>query len=645
MIENNGISSYSVLIPARPTAVEVFAASELVRYISRVIGMKPEVVNDGQWDEGTKCISVGNTTLFLRYLNPPEDGRYDKFMIKRVRDNILLNGNNKRGVLYAVYNLLESCAGISFALADNEYVPESSAVPLPDNDVIEQAHLANREVVGHPSDTSENIKRIDYLVKNLGNSIQFTLSYWKENREAISAEIMKRGLDVTIGGHIYSEFLPEKEYFDKHPEWFPEINGVRTRGTEQICYSSKGVDILVEHIVLGFKECWTEGIRRFSLWYGDNALFCSCENCRQHTFYDHYMQLVSYIKKELEKAGIISVALDFVIYNSDNEHKSDLTLLSPNFTKRPDNINIFYSYWGRDYSQPLADSISPYDIHSYACLKEWCRLFKSADNYSRVGEYYADSNQLTAMAPVIPDRIKDDILTYKNVGIDGMHVCIHLWWSPHATYPMFWVMSFNLFAYLRFAWDHNLSTSNLFQPMLKKYFGDAAIEVDEILATIRKAVLPLTRYNLAGPVCSLAGTILWDVPYVRGGPRYSFDPDRDEFSKFRQEILIDLKNAYEIMDGTSSLFDAFLKKTHKDTVAVTNFKTYYDFCVGNLCSLLFQARAQEAIVKEDMEEARSLFLKISKLEESLYRRGIDDIRKWFEIYKYSLRVKALELKI
>jgi hypothetical protein len=248
------------------------------------------------------------------------------------------------------------------------------------------------------------------------------------------------------------------------------------------------------------------------------------------------------------------------------------------------------------------------------------------------------------MAPAIPDRIKDDILTYKNAGIDGMHVCVHLWWSPHATYPMFWVMSFNLFAYLRFAWNHNLSAPDLFKPMLRKYFGEAAGEADEILAAIREAVLPLTRYNLAGPVCSLAGTILWHVPYVRGGPRYTFDPGVDEFAEFRREVLVDLRRASAIMDRTGPSYDLFLKKAPKGAVAVNNFVAYYSFCMGNLKSKLLQARAQEAIANDDPREARSLLLEVLKLEEIIYRRGIEDIAKWFEIYRNSPRVKALGLE-
>lgn len=644
MIVQNGQSAYVVLLPAQPTATESFAVSELVRYVTNVTGVTLPVVNDGKWDEKGRCLSVGNTRLFSRPLNPLEEARHDRFLIKRVRENVLLNGNNRRGVLYAVYRFLEACAGLSFALAGDEHVPRAASIPFPGNDVMEQAHMAKREIVGHPSEVATNLERMDYLAKNLGNSIQFTLSHWRENREALLPETTKRGLEVTIGGHIYSDFLPEDAYFDEHPEWFPELNGERTRGTGQVCYSERGVEVLVHQLVRGLEESWADPIRRLSLWYGDNALLCACEKCRQRTFYDQYMMLVSRLKKELGDAGLPSIALDFCIYNCDNEHKSDLTLLSPAFTERPDNINLFYSYWGRDYTQPLSDSASPFDSHSFKCVREWCRLFKSAEGFPRVGEYYADSNQLTPMAPVIPDRIKDDVLTYKSVGMDGMHVCIHLWWSPYPDYPMFWVMSFNLHAYLRFAWNPNLSVGDLFRPMLGKYFGEAAKEAEEILGAVREAVLPLTRYNLAGPVCSLAGTILWHVRHVPGGPRYTFDPEVDEFASFRRELLVDLTRAVEIVDKTQSVYNVFLQKVSKETTSVQNFIAYYSFCRGNLRSKLLQARAQGAIVNDNVQEARSLLLEVFKLEGSLYGRGTDDIVQWFGIYKDSAPVKALGLE-
>ena len=393
----------------------------------------------------------------------------------------------------------------------------------------------------------------------------------------------------------------------------------------------------------GLRECWTEEVRRFSLWFGDNALFCECVGCRQLSFYDHYMGMVSAIGREWEQAGMPEVALDFCIYNSDNEHKSDLTLLEPQFGERPDNINIFYSYWGRDYTQPLAESASPCDAHSYARLREWCGLFDGATGFPRVGEYYADSNQLTAMAPVIPERIRDDILTYKNAGMDGMHVCIHPWWSPGPAYPMMWVLSFNLHAYLRFGWNHNLPAAEVLPPLLARYFGEAAGEAEAILAAIREAVLPLTRYNLAGPVCSLAGTILWHVPWAPGGPRYTFDPEVDEFAAFRREVLLDLERAVEIAEKAYTLMVDFVFKAPQGTTASRNFARYCFYTRGNLRSKLLQARAQEAIATGDIATARELLAEVFELEGHFYRTGIRDVTQWAEAHQDSPRVQALAL--
>ena len=643
VVAANGQSDYVIVVPERATPVEAFAAAELARYIEAVAGVRLPVVREGEWGGGGPCLAVGNTRAYLACLTPPEDGRHDRFVIRRFRGGVLLNGNNRRGVLFAVYRLLETCAGISLALAENELVPRGSTVLLPENEVAEQAHLANREIVGHSSDVDTNLVRLDYLAKNLGNSIQFPLAHWQENREVLLRAVQERGLDVTIGGHIYEEFLPEERHFDEHPDWFPEIERERTRGTGQICYSAAGAEVFVAEAVRGLQECWAEEVKRFSLWFGDNALFCTCAGCPGRSFYDHYAGMVSAIGRAWAELGMPPVALDICIYNSDNEHKSDLTLLEPRVNERPDNINVFYSYWGRDYTQPLAESASPCDAQSYARLREWCALFRGAAGFPRVGEYYADSNQLTAMAPVIPERIRDDLLTYKNAGMGGMHVCIHLWWSPDPAYPMFWVMSFNLHAYLRFAWNHNLPVSEVLPPVLAQYFGDAAGETDAILTAIREAVLPLTRYNLAGPVCSLAGTTLWHVPWVPGGPRYTFDPEVDEFAAFRREVTADLQRAVETMEQAAPALDAFTLKAPQGTATTRNFATYYSYTRGNLNSKLLQARAQEAIATGDLAAAKEQLAQVFALEKELYRTGIRDIAEWAEAHRDSPRVRALGL--
>jgi hypothetical protein len=262
----------------------------------------------------------------------------------------------------------------------------------------------------------------------------------------------------------------------------------------------------------------------------------------------------------------------------------------------------------------------------------------------RAGEYYADSNQLTSMAPAIPDLIKDDLLVYRNAGIDGLHVCVHLWWSPHPSFPMFWVMSFNLHSFFRFAWNHNLAVADVLPPLLRRYFGDAAAEAEALLAAIREAVLPLTRYNLAGPVCSCAGTIVWHVPPVEGGPRYSFDPEQDEFAAFREEMLRDLERACRVMDQTAPRFEAFRAKAPTGTTAVQNFERYYGFCRGNLRSKLLQFQAQQAVADGDTSQARALLLQVLRLEESLYGRGIDDLRQWLSLYRDRPQVQALDLE-
>ena len=215
----------SIKLTAATPAMET-AAAELDRYLERMgVFIHTELKID---------------------LSLPADGL--KITVKNGK--ITLSGGNGRGVLYAVYRLLE-LLGCRFYAEDTEVIPTltpaEAAAALPEGlDITEVSPFEFRDLYWTCT------YRPDFAVKRRINA---GLAGGGSHRRDIPPEW---GGCIGYAGphfvHTFERLIPAEEFFESHPEYFSMINGERSAKHlySQLCLSNPEVLAIVIERVKGW---------------------------------------------------------------------------------------------------------------------------------------------------------------------------------------------------------------------------------------------------------------------------------------------------------------------------------------------------------------------------------------------------------
>lgn len=203
-----------------------FAASELQRYLERMTGAKLPVADDG-------CAADGRFTVELD-VDAQSDLAHDAFRITVAPGSILLQAGVPRGVLYAVYALLErlGCRWVHPGEAQ-EIVPKLVAIDLPDGEHIEIPRIEHRGLAlyGLYDKTAElGAVMIDWMAKNRLNLLLTSWErpdptntqtmFWHQVGDRLVPELKRRGILLDMSEHSTEYFFP-RSLFHEHPECEP----------------------------------------------------------------------------------------------------------------------------------------------------------------------------------------------------------------------------------------------------------------------------------------------------------------------------------------------------------------------------------------------------------------------------------------
>ncbi|MBQ6245323.1 MAG: DUF4838 domain-containing protein, partial [Kiritimatiellae bacterium] len=242
--------------------MEKHAASELRDHVRRITGVELPVSLEGERPLG-RVIQLSSGEF-------DDDG----FELVVEGDVLRIRGGRRAGVLYGVYELLETYGGCGWFASGTEVVPEAKALSVPGDlrdrqipDFVQRDTCAT-DVMYHPEFAAKlrfngNLS-CRASTPELGGPSDFR--YCKELPNC----------------HTFMYLLPPETYFKDHPEYFAEIDGIRREfgaKESQPCLSNpEAVKIMTDkvlEIVKRHPEC-----RYFGVSQNDNGNYCRCEKCR-----------------------------------------------------------------------------------------------------------------------------------------------------------------------------------------------------------------------------------------------------------------------------------------------------------------------------------------------------------------------------
>jgi uncharacterized protein DUF4838/glycosyl hydrolase family 67 len=264
VLVSDGKTDYVIALPAAPDDPVRKAAEELRDHLRQVTGVELKIVLEDEVAADAPQIVVGPAKR-LKQLAPQLDLNslgHDGIVIKTVGDNLVLAGRGTRGTLYAVYTFLEDVVGCRWWTSQESYMPQKAVLEVPAMDVSYAPPLRYREA---------------FYRDTFGGA---TAARFKLNghHHRVPAEY---GGHYRFVGFVHSFFplLPPSKYFEKHPEWYSEINGKRMVGRSQLCLTN---DQMREELVkVALERLRAEPDAGFisisqNDWHGQ----CQCEACR-----------------------------------------------------------------------------------------------------------------------------------------------------------------------------------------------------------------------------------------------------------------------------------------------------------------------------------------------------------------------------
>lgn len=434
MLTANGTSDWSVFVPESAGPVERFAGDELVRYIERMSGAHLARAT-GTGIRPALLVGLRSQLDLPDGLLPPPKAGHDGYSIAVGPDRIVVAGDNPRGALYGVYDLLErlGCRWYYPALdpRDPEVVPRNADASLPCGAWAEAGAVEDRFywisglafsiVPGHA------IPQLDWAAKNRFNGLswQCVVDRLEEDLAAmratgIFAEMEKRGLMFDGPGHCFPHFLSTQAYFEEHPDWFGFRDGKRqphggTWPATNFCMSNPaGTAQFIEN-VLAFAKRYPE-IRRLDMVPIDGGRPCECDRCLQSTPTDLMIRLFNELSDRLEEAAP-GVVLGAVPGYCPIEKPPRDAVLNGKWQG-------IYAHWGRNHGRSYDDP----DYARRPNLLVWRSYFRRF----WVCSYYAANSHQPFIGPPYLHAIEGDTRFIVEQGITGAFVLEYpfgFWWN------------------------------------------------------------------------------------------------------------------------------------------------------------------------------------------------------------------------
>ncbi|WP_175990153.1 alpha-glucuronidase family glycosyl hydrolase [Bacillus sp. Marseille-Q1617] len=515
-----------------------FAVEEL-RKLYRKAGIEARIKRSGHSDNQGEVIflMLENEYNSAEWCTAPLSLKEDGFAIIEQGEQVWVIGKGERSLLYGVYHYCEKILGYNWAHLSEER-QESS---IKNAACLEEPLFKRRGNIIETVDDPIYINRlIDWGVKNGLNEFFFTFFLWDKIHKYVEGELVKRSVNVTLGGHSLSFLIGEKGNKVLHL-----LKDCNTQ--EQVI--RRIVDICRESPV----------VTRVSLWPEDVGI----DKEENADFMPAYIAFTEKLKASLTS---LNVEVEHIVYNAGLEWNM---LERSAATEASREADVLYAYWGRDYSQPIHHS-TPEQKRAAASLIDWRTETAKTGRSFTVLEYYSDHFMLSELFPPLLNRMKEDMEDYKELKVDGiLNLIVPCHIKPHspegtADYPWKWIHQLNNFMYAGLSWgkEHSVLADAYRTSIGERYFS-ILLELEIIMAKHTS----------------------WNVPLF---PARIVDPEKVKGHDSSQEIT-------SFLDEVIDFLDEHTPAGSEDLLAIQNKDNYDSFTNEEMLLIYFDYLKKSAV--------------------------------------------------
>ena len=427
-----------IVVPHGSTPSYFHAAKELRDHVKLMTGVELPVVPE--WS--------GRGAVRLE--RPPAELGEEGFRIC-VKDGDLHVIGGRRGVLYGVYELLETYGGCGWYASWCTVAPAAEAFSVPDTlDDVQRPAFLLRE----PS--WEDFKlSADLAVRNRmnGNNMHPQASHGGP-----AYRFVRR-----LGScHTFERLVPSSVWFDSHPEYFSEVNGVRRKGRTQLCLTNPDVLRLVVSNVFAHIEADERIVKDpcvdiVGVSQNDWSNYCTCPSCkeiddREGSHAGSLLQFINKVAEEVERRRP-GTYVETLIYQYTRKPPKTL---KPRHNVIPCLCSIECSF-----AHPFTATNLPVNASFMRDLEAWGRL---SDNLY-IWDYTTDYNHFLYPMPNVL-TLQPNMQTFRDHGTKFM---FEEGGPRHADFAQLkgWLIA-------KLMWNPDQPVAPLLDRFFKGYYGAAA---------------------------------------------------------------------------------------------------------------------------------------------------------------------------
>ncbi|MBI3948361.1 MAG: DUF4838 domain-containing protein, partial [Armatimonadetes bacterium] len=472
-------------VVAPVSAPMAFAASELARYLGRILG-RPIAV-------GTAA--PGRPRILIEKVVDSAPMGDESYEIRAEGNTLRLRAGGDPGAVFGVYEFLRRYGGCRFSGLgpDGELVPTAQRVTADGLPLRMRPKLwyrapnffrrgARTEWRGRYTDEESTrlcVEWLDWLVKNGLNYLMYTRDIDEEwFARAMLPEVRKRGVKLDFDNHNLRRWLPPERYFADHPEWFPMVDGKRVARCEQLsmCTSNQGAVQAVIENVKAFLRAHPE-MSVVGVMPEDGHGMCHCDACTRLDVANGIDPQEQYRKVAFAQEGKGNRALRRrytllvnQVARAVREEFPDVLIASAGYVDltAPDpeiplesNTVVWIALFGCDGARPIsAESPSKVNRLFYNTMEQWLTRTRG----KVVAFSYTMGMSTQCSLPYSMDRVLVDVWkNLKALGIQGAGM--HQRPEDHEVYAL------NVLAVLRSAWQDDVDPDALLDEYLEGMYG------------------------------------------------------------------------------------------------------------------------------------------------------------------------------
>ena len=493
------LDDWRIVVADDAAASVKYAAEEFGRFFAEATGVDLTVHGDAQEQHN---IFIGpSAALRASDLAFVLDAEYQPEEIRLVvrADNIAIVGGQPRGVLYGVYEFLESLVGVRFLTKDHIYVPDLRADP-------ERAKLREMDYRYKPP---LNYRLLYYgeLLFNPIPAARMRMNAVGPNLK-LDPEIEQKVGAFARGGliiHSISGWLDVP--FAEHPDYYALWKG--KRNNRQPCMSHPDVLRIITENMLKRAGHWSPNAV-IALAQQDAGPRCQGERCQQ--IMDEHggghsavvLRMVNHVAREIRKVRP-DVKIGTLAYAWSRQPPTGMTA--------EPNVRVQYATYHTCLKHGFGHPTCPQNLVAWQQMRGWAEICDDLIYW-----HYMVNFKDYLLPPVNMDSIASQVRGF----VDNNATSIFFQGPGGGRNAPF--ADLMMYVLTRLAWNPQLSDATLTSEFLDLHYGSAAPPIREFLARVNEAVRmhwfhencngPMSAYGLT-PELGRQGIELFDEAWRR----------------------------------------------------------------------------------------------------------------------------------